>query len=610
MAVHENPNNKTTPNQGTGINSDVDTSTDNLSDAKPLRNAFGAVPFGVIGANTTQQTQYLQEVFEEVLKLTGKQLIDRWGITHKLQIIKSGAKGGGNPLISDAVVISFTKDGETVVSSIILADPDVPITPLRVPARDTIIYRGDPNLMVVRTMRDLDSKVYRQYLTKTAAGAHPNTNITILRSTVISAELEKGSDGQITHGGNNPVHVQAVVLRVIQSMMIKLGIDILHQFEDITVEEVAKLGGVIGLDVSEPSANTTTFDGVIIRPKRRMTFDIRSEDDLDANGAITRDVHNAQNAHTMGTLNLSTEVRHLNVQPVQAGISAGGPVAPVYHKGWSPTIIIDSIEMPNHPSLATVSIMVATLAGFMTPEIIMSMFENNIRFLSVISNITGKSKPEPITKKAMSEHFREFYSAIFADTYTIGMRVRPGTTSFITDVDLLKLAGSSKTVYILSHLGKQFGGKKVDPNDLINKHIDVHPTGTFPDAKGNILPLTKFDIRYLLEHFPDEVAMHREWLIACTSRMSREERLAVKTRIITDAVGSPNITGTDYIVYFSSPVIAALRDQIVKSLILAPNNIMTGGFADLSWAIHGAGNIGFDFSGNNIGNVGTGGFYL
>ena len=617
MAVHKNDVNNDTGTNNTEIPTPTgsDNGSESLHSSRP--SGFGSIPFGLEGHNTTQQTEFLNEVFEAELDKVKGALSTTWGISYKLHIIRAGSKGGGTPLTSDGVAISFKKDNHVVSSSIILADADTVISPLRVAPKATVIYRGSSSLQVIRTMLDLDSRVYRTHLKSVMATAYNSaatqTNISVMRSSVISADLEKrnNSDGVITHGGNTPVDIHSLVLRVIQSMMIHLGIDILHAFDDISINDIKALGGVIGLDVSQDSGNTQTYDGVIIRPKRRMTFTVRKSDDLDNNGALVSDVHNAQSVERMGTLNLSTEVRHLNVQPVQAGLNLGGSAAPSYHKGWAPTIIIDSIEMPNHPSTGTVAMMIATLAGFMTPEIMMSMFSTDIRYLSVISNTTGKAKPEAITKKSMNTNFRQFYNALFADNYTIGMRVRPGTTSFLTDVDWLKLAGGSKKPHILKHLAKMFSAKEVLPGDLVSNHIDVHPSGVFTDASGNTTPCSSFDIRYLLEHYPDETAMHREWLVACTSRMSREERLAVKTSILTAATGNAVITGTDYIIYFNGPVIAGLRDRIAKNLILAPNNILTGGFQDLTWASHGAGSGGLEFAAvaQNTANANNG-FYI
>lgn len=601
MAVHNNNDGEKQENKaGTQVSDPILSQTtgssggpnwSNNPNPSPVqqKNFFNRGVYNTGSASSGKQVELLKEACDAIIEEMKSELTDVWGVSVTSTIV---FKGHDNPLITDALAITLSKNGKSVTSAIILHGNET-IPPFTVNCTRSQLYRGT-RLKVVRTMRDLDSENFRKHLKKQFR------NSEIFRSVSITAELEKSAKtGLVVHTGKNPLKIEGIIVNIIQGLGIRLGMDVLDEVEDIKISDLAAFGGIVTLGIHELKDTRTTVDGIIINPKVEIKFAAGRKRNADQR---SRDVHDAASAQELCSLFLTTEVRHVPAQPQapQLGATMG---APVYYNNWSPTLIVDDITLDgnNQPTTGVEMLVFAMMTGFITPDILMAMFSDDVRFLSVVSNVTQNAKGgKPISKQAMNDHFATWWKLLFTKEFSIGIRTRTCTSKSIMHTEYPRLAASVKGLHITKHLSKELG-RTVTPKDIINPWTSVQVQGYYTE-NNQTLPLSNIDIRYWLKEFPNEVALHREWLLAQTTELPLEERLAIQTALIQKGIPGAVITGSDVISYLTTNAVKALRAKMVGSISLETSDAtLDSRFQDLSFAYHGAGIGGFDFSNVNIG---------
>jgi hypothetical protein len=516
---------------------------------------------------------------------------------------QSGVRGAGQ-LVADVVYLQLEKDGMSIIGSIMVVDPDMTLPSYRVPMTNSYYWRDDYNL--TQGIKDLDSGNLRGVLAS-AASANVGVNyasdahkdhLYIGENIPITSEITLDKDGKISHPTAN---ISMMVTMLIQTLSLKLAVDVTGDIEDMTMHDIRDKADIITLGVTEHTDGPLrTPDGTMFKPDVTFRLGMRNSESNQERQYGNRyvDPHSSSNNEMLCKAYMSTEIIRQEGISLDGGIQLGN-ANPAETNAWVPALIVDNMSFPAAPSHSVLLFAAATIAGFLTPEMVMSLYNTDIRYLNVISNLLNTKVSEPIAKSVMNKAFTQVFKNLFDSKYYLGVRIRPGTSLYSMLKDYLAEANGDKGYNPLRP-----AVQKMVPRELLKwtkyittDFIDIHPTGWYTDKTGKSMPLSPIGITDVIAHDPRDADLHREWLRACSDNMSEEERLASKMQIISVIThNTAQFEGREYTVYFRSQLLAALLESIKTSeFILEPEDTVPSMYRSLSWDSHGAHHSGMSY---------------
>ena len=253
------------------------------------------------------------------------------------------------------------------------------------------------------------------------------------------------------------------------------------------------------------------------------------------------------------------------------------PVSNSLYNCLSPLITMTDVRIGDQSTTSKYMLIFAIVTKLLDLNLVKrGISPRSLAALNTLVNVDGADVPAPLDPADAEARFDQIFGAMFNANIFLALSSTPGTFQYIFMNKLIasgsKQSGFAELISACRDLFPNF-----DPSNrvrsIVSPNVDYSYSGTYRTDNGDVRPLSRVDLAYVMAKAPGQTGLHAEWVRSSAANINPAVRAAMKLKIYDAILPSYEVIDRNVTITFDTTFIQELRLAIDSSGIGIRSNL-------------------------------------